>query len=360
MTLPTTLAGLVEMGRDILLPCVQLYREAFGLGPWEITARWVDGTGDDWTDGTVGTCSPDPVYQRATIEILWPPIGDVEETIAHEVVHCMTAELAMLAGAEPGTWALAAWERIAEQTARGAVALRRRGLRVPQILSRMKAMRSKVVALRRNMDPNELATIAVEGGAFTARDDVPQDVKDWIIKAVGAMAGGGLAEEDGGEIEVGPDGELPMAQAEAAPGDEEPKYMRAFREQLAKLEARLPAIPAAPAAAPPVSDLPQRKLLTQTIFAANRGVVAAETERAYIERGDHEGAERLIGEVRRNVTLSARRGSGALPPKGQMPAANLTDAQRKAAERHKISPERFATMQAQRQTSAALTTGRKN
>lgn len=46
------------------------------------------------------------------------------------------------------------------------------------------------------MDPNDLANLATEGGAFTAREDVPEDVKGWITKAIAAMAGGSAAPEE--------------------------------------------------------------------------------------------------------------------------------------------------------------------
>ncbi|WP_437285652.1 hypothetical protein [Sorangium sp. So ce406] len=45
------------------------------------------------------------------------------------------------------------------------------------------------------MDPNDLATLATEGGALSAREDVPEDVKGWITKAIAAMAGGSATPE---------------------------------------------------------------------------------------------------------------------------------------------------------------------
>lgn len=354
--IPTTLAEIMGMGKACLAPIMLYYVHQMGLGSWDITGLWVDRISGDEEGFAAGCCWPDPQYQRARIEILWPPEGDVEQTIAHEVSHCQTAKLAMLAGAAPGTYARDAWEEIAEQNARGYVATRRGHMRQDvTILAR--AARARITAAlaartRRNvmMDPQTLAAIAVEGGAFTAREDVPEDVKEWISKVVAAMAGGST--EDG---TMPPEGDPPMAE-DPNKDQPEPGYMRAMREKLAELSAAVakmqPAVPAAQE-----TPLAQRQILTRTILASHRGVLTAETERDLVERGDYEGAERIVNEVRRHMVPRGN-GSGANPP--QTPkAVILTDAQRKAAARHKVSPDRFAEIQAQRTNGRAALTGRK-
>jgi len=359
--LPLTLAGVMAMGRACLAPLVRYYVHQMGIGAWDITAAWVDQIQDDEGGMCAGCCWPDPQYQRARIEIVWPPPGDVEQTIAHEVGHCQTAKLALLAGAGPGTYARDAWEEVVEQNARGYVATRR-GILRQDITVLARAARQRVTAAlaagRTGMDPKALAAIAVEGGAFTARDDVPEDVKEWIAKAIASMAGGDAEEAP---PPVDPMGEPPMA--DAPPGEDpnkEPGYMRAMRQQIESLAATVAKLQA-PAIAPPAEQSPliQRQILTRTILAAHRGVLSPEAERDLIERGDHDGAERVINEVKRHLAMANRgSGSGAKPP--QTPnVVTLSDAQRRAADRHKIKPERFAEMQASRQNGRAALTGRK-
>src|SRR5574342_923252 len=65
---------------------------------------------------------------------------------------------------------------------------------------------------------------------------------------------------------------------------------------------RLEAARSAPAPQVDVTaDLRQRQILTRTILAGSRGVLSPEMERQLVERGDHDVAEQMIGEVRRHV-----------------------------------------------------------
>lgn len=353
MNLPLTLAGIMAMGKACLGPLLTYYAHQMGIGSWEIEAKWVDQIGEDGS--TVGCCWPDPVYQRARIEIVWPPPGDVEQTIAHEVSHCQTAKLALLAGAEAGTYARDAWEEIAEQNSRGYVATRRGEMRQDvRILARAARQRvtAAIAAGRSGMgiQLNEeqaramLAALKGEGDPAAA-----VAVLEELLLA--ALAGGDVAPVD-------PMGEMPMEVQK--PDDQEPGYMRAMREQIERLSADVAKLQPTPAGAPidPASQS-QRQILTRTILAAQRGLLSAETERDLVARGAAEEAERMLGEAKRIRALSARpAASGANAPQTGKVIV-LTDSQRRAAAQHKITPERYAAAAVARANQRAALAGRK-
>ncbi len=97
----------------------------------------------------------------------------------------------------------------------------------------------------------------------------------------------------------------------------------------------------------------------RAVFTLNPGVVSADSERSYIQNADPEGAERLVREVRRNVALSRGNGpSGAKPPAAggnQEPALPaLSEAEKRMADKHKISHEEFARTKARQNERKAL------
>lgn len=351
------------MGRGALEAFTRLYLDAFGVGHWAVSARWVEACESD-TGPAAGSCEPDPVYHQAKIELLWPPPGDVEETIAHEVAHCLTAELALLADARPGTWARAAWERVAEQMARGAVALRRHGARTPQILARV--MRSKSVALRRDSmpDASKIAELAMKAGELGAREDVPEEIKAFLQELVAALAGGEL---DMGDDTAG--GELPAA-ADGAMPEQEPAYARVILARMDKIEEALSRGTAAPAAplgaaarvSPELAE--QRQLVVQGILTTKPGLLSAEGERELVARGDPKLARFVVAEVERRVDVErrgagpARRGGGHEPHVDRA-TITLTPAQARAAKRHNLTPEAYArTLSASAGHKAALKGGK--
>lgn len=338
MTLPTTLAEIQAMGRDALQAIVRCYMSAFGLDAWEITAKWVEVI--DGSETAVGACVPDPVYHRASIDVLWPPVGDVEETIAHELAHCLTAELALLADAAPGTWARAAWERVAEQMARGAVALRRRGARVPVVLSR--AFRGNVAALRREgMDPKKLAELAMKAGEMAAREDVPEDVRGLLAEFVAALAGGDVGGEEP-PMTTDPDAP-PMATDPDA--EQMPAYVQAFErkinaiaETVQRLSGSMHATAQQPAQ-PSAELIEVRRTSVETFLSTKPGVLSAEMERRLVDKGDLKLAREIVAEVeRRPVQRGAHREQG----RDEQSGPKLSPVQLQMAARHGLKPEQYA------------------
>ncbi len=355
--LPRTLAEIMSMGRDALHAIVRVYQAALGLSSWEITARWVEPADAD-TPGEVvaGSCLPNPRYQRAEIEVAWPPVGDLEETVAHEMVHCRTAKLAYQAGGwDPESWARDEWEEIAEQTARGMVALRRDGERNPVVLARV--FRSTVAALRRDrMDPVKLAELAMKAGEMAAREDVPEDVRGLLSEFVAALAGGG------GEVTEEP----PMAtdpedpDQQPAMEEEVPAYMRALVASVADVKATVARLASPPAQTgaqhtPAVADglAEQRRISVETYLMTRPGLLSAEAQRELVSRGDMQLARMWVAEAQRRA---ADRGN-VKPPNVEKPAVQLNDIQRAAARRHKISDDKYAA-QLQRQAGQQKVLGR--
>ncbi|WP_129351886.1 hypothetical protein [Sorangium cellulosum] len=117
------------------------------------------------------------------------------ETVVHELLH---AKLSPLLGANREPASVAAEEQFVWSLAPLLAELRGTADGETLVRAMVRAMRRPLRAggRSRRMDPNDLATLATEGGAFTAREDVPEDVKGWITKAIAAMAGGSAAPEE--------------------------------------------------------------------------------------------------------------------------------------------------------------------
>lgn len=365
MTLPATLTELVAMGRDALNAVVAFYVPIFGLGHWQIAARWSDAEQAEAnagkTLGIAGWCNPNPVYEHATIEILWPPMGDVEETIVHELAHCARAMLAALAGAfEEGSWARAEYEADAEQTARGMVALRRHGARTPKILPRVltRFCRSRFAAMRRGaMDPTKLAELAMKAGEMAARDDVPEDARQLFTEFVAALAGGGASTET--ETDALPEAtDDPNAPPMAVEEEEKvPGYMRTLLADVASLKAAAakPANAAtAPLAGAPSTELVElRRQTVENFLVGKDGLLSPEMERGLIARGDLKLARSIVAEIERK---SSQR-TGARPPEVKPAKRALTPTEQKMARRHKLTDDQFAGS-LQRQTDRKALVGR--
>lgn len=357
MTLPATLAEIMALGRDALHAVVRHYIPVFGLQPWEITARWVEPE-DAESPGEVvaGFCEPNARYQRATIGVAWPPVGDIEETVVHELAHCFTAKLAYAAGAGTDAWALDEWEHIAEQSARGMVALRRHGERSPQILARV--FRSKIAALRRNrtMDPSKLAELAMKAGELAAREDVPEDVRGFLQELVTAIASGGDATPEAPAAEEeDPDAAPPMVTEEDP--EKAPAYMRKLAGQVKELVATVARLAPSAATRPsqPSADLTEmRSLAIQSFLSTKPGILSAEMERSLVDGGDMVLARSIVAEVERRPVQ--RRGATA-PGGEDRTTIRLTPEQIKAARRHRLTDEQYAAS-VKRQTDRKIALGR--
>lgn len=212
------------------------------------------------------------------------------------------------------------------------------------------------------MDPKVLAELALEGGQLLGDESIPEVAKAYITKVVTALAGGSTEEPtvppDGTEAEIAmsTDGEKPP---------EVPGYMRQVMAELVGLKATVErlspagALAQAAATANP-TEIAQRQLLTRTILAANRGVLSPETERDLVARGDSDGAERMLNEVRRTMAVAGRApGSGAQQPRNETRLPALTDAQKRAANKFGVAPERYAAVALQRAERTAALNGRK-
>lgn len=340
MSLPVTHDEILAMGRDALQAVVRFWAPFFGLQTWRIAASWVESE-----DGSTvaGWCDPDDVYRQANIGIVWPPVGDVEETIVHELTHCARAALARLSGAyDPDSAARVEAERDAEQTARGLVALRRNGGQMPALMARF--CRNRFAALRRHsmMDPVKLAELAMKAGEMAGREDVPEDVKQLFAEFVAAIAGGGAeTEADPGtapEAREGQD-EDPTAAAPMNAEEQVPGYARTILDRLAALEKKSAPSPApAPAVQPSPELAESRRNLVQSFLMTKPGILSSEMERQLVSRGDLAFARTIVSEVERRPVQRA----GAKPPEQGQKKPALTPAQEKMARRHKLTDEQFA------------------
>jgi hypothetical protein len=348
-SLPNTLDEIMAMGRGALRAILDVYIPAFGLSSWRITASWVDPEASDDGNVVAGFCDVNPRYTQASIGIAWPPVGDIEETIVHELAHCYTARLAYMAGARENELVLDEWEDVVEQTARGAVALRRQGMRPPAVFARF--CRSKFAALRRNkMDPTKLAELAMKAGEMAARDDVPEDARQLFTEFVAALAGGG----GGGEAEPPPPAAEedpnapPPVNAEEDPS-KMPAFARAILDRLTALEGRQQA-PATPS--PELAE--SRSNLVQSFLLTKPGLLSGEMERQLIRRGDLVFARSIVSEVERKPVQR----SGLRAPEVKPAKPALTPEQQRMARRHKITDEQYASsLQRQNDRKAALGRG---
>lgn len=354
--LPATLAEIVAMGRGALHAVVEFYLPIFGIGHWQIAARWADAADAD--PGVAGWCIPNPVYKHATIEIVWPPVGDIEETIVHELAHCARAMLAQLAGAfEEGSWARAEYEADAEQTARGMVALRRHGARTPNILPRVltRFCRSMFVATRRSrMDPTRLAELAMKAGEMAARDDVPEDARQLFTEFVAALAGGDAAPEPAAEVspEAGDDPNAPPLPSEE--DEQVPAYARTILARIGALEAKAGRPAAEPPAPAQSSELVAlRRQTVESFLVGKDGLLSPEMERGLVARGDLKLARSIVAEVERKALQRV----GATAPAADKTKIRLTPEQQRMAQKHKLTPDQYAAS-LKRQTDRKALVGR--
>jgi hypothetical protein len=355
VTLPGTLADILAMGRDALHAIVRLYMPVLGLDKWEITARWVEAEDAGGGELVAGYCEPNPTYKHAVIGVAWPPVGDLEETVVHELVHCQTARLAFLAGAAPGTWAREEWEDVAEQTARGMVAVRRHGERSPVVLSRV--FRSKWAALRRDrMDPVKLAELAMKAGEMAAREDVPEDVRQLLAEFVAALAGGGGEPEAPAAAETDPSApQPPMATDDP---DKVPGYMRVAMAQIKELSATVARLSSAPQSRTPAvsAELAEaRRLSVETFLSTKSGILSADAERELVQRADIKLARLWVADAERRPV---QRSGAKAPGVDEASAVKLSPEQIKAARRHRLTDEQMmASVRRQSDRKAALGRG---
>ncbi|WP_437982936.1 hypothetical protein [Sorangium sp. So ce117] len=174
------------------------WTERLRMRDWDIQLKLVDDLKTPDGFEAYGLCDPFPDDQRARIYIRTPRTPEdkarVAETVVHELLHAKLSPLvganrepASIATEEQFVWSLSPLLAELRGTADGDVLVR----------AMARAMRRPLRAGGRShrMDPNDLATIATEGGALSAREDVPEDVKGWITKAIAAMAGGSATPE---------------------------------------------------------------------------------------------------------------------------------------------------------------------
>lgn len=208
------------------------------------------------------------------------------------------------------------------------------------------------------MDPVKLAELAMKAGEMAAREDVPEDVRGLLSEFVAALAGGGS--EVAEEPPMATDPEDPEQQP--AMEEEVPAYMRTLVASVAELKAsvsRLTAAPAQagsqPAAAPaPAEGLAeQRRIAVETYLMTRPDLLSAEAQRELVSRGDIKLARMWVAEAQRKAV---ERGVSR-PPSSERPPVQLTELQRAAARRHKISDEKYAA-QLQRQAGQQKVLGR--
>ncbi|MGK4001112.1 hypothetical protein WMF31_00705 [Sorangium sp. So ce1036] len=173
--------------------------ERLRMRDWDIQLKVVDDLRTPDGFEAYGLCDPFPDAQRARIYIRAPRTPEdkarVAETVVHELLH---AKLSPLVGANREPASIAAEEQFVWSLAPLLAELRGTADSETLVRAMVRAMRRPLRAggRSRRMDPNDLATLATEGGAFTAREDVPEDVKGWITKAIAAMAGGSATPEE--------------------------------------------------------------------------------------------------------------------------------------------------------------------
>lgn len=148
----------------------------------------------------MGMCTPDYVYKEALIQICptTEVAHDLEATVVHELLHCHFA----FAQTKYGTKERVAEEQGVESITRGLIRLRRMGC-APQRIGRIRAVALREGARAREaahivgaqttmpIDPQVLTALALKGGTFMSRDDIPEDCKQYIQEVVAAAAGGG-------------------------------------------------------------------------------------------------------------------------------------------------------------------------
>lgn len=177
---------------------VAYWTERLRMRDWDIQLKLVEDLRTPDGFEAYGLCDPFPDDQRARIYIRAPRTPEdrarVAETVVHELLHAKISPLvsrnrepASIAAEEQFVWSLAPLLAELRGTADGETLVR----------AMARVMRRPLRAGRRSqrMDPNDLATLATEGGALSAREDVPEDVKGWITKAIAAMAGGSATPE---------------------------------------------------------------------------------------------------------------------------------------------------------------------
>ncbi|WP_437935295.1 hypothetical protein [Sorangium sp. So ce341] len=192
---------------------VAYWTERLRMRDWDIQLKVVDDLRTPDGFEAYGLCDPFPDDQRARIYIRAPRTPEdrarVAETVVHELLHAKLSPLvganrepASIAAEEQFVWSLSPLLAELGGTADGEVLVR----------AMARAMRRPLRAGGRSqrMDPNDLATLATEGGALSAREDVPEDVKGWITKAIAAMAGGSATPESEQQPAMQDDEDKPM------------------------------------------------------------------------------------------------------------------------------------------------------
>lgn len=182
----------------------------------------------------LGVCWPDHVYKRLCIAIAPPEIVgedyDLEHAVVHELVHAHYAAQETVAG----TYGRIEEERSVEALTRTLISLRRAG---PSGTDRVVAMlrRDDMKNRKKTMiDPKVLASLCVEGGAFVGRDDIPDDVKDYIKRLTEALAGGAPSADDASaESDAAADSDTSNPAAELTePSAEETDKTKQFKPPL--------------------------------------------------------------------------------------------------------------------------------
>ena len=190
------------------------WQRALGLTQWRISVAFDESI----YPPNLGLCMPMHEYWQADIRLARPeqaPGNDLEESLVHELLHCVFAPFETKAG----TAERKEEERAVELLARSFVALRRRGAGDQQAFSRSVArvihegarartarQAARMIAGRRErtgaMDP-KLVALLMKAGELSGANELPPEVKTLLEELAAAAAaappsseGDPLSEED--------------------------------------------------------------------------------------------------------------------------------------------------------------------